>query len=131
MRAVAIVLLSTACLAAADAPKRTLVRGTIVAVEGEPIRLTIGAGETLELVVDEVDSYHTFHDPKLADRTWELEGFRLEDGRFEVRKLFTIKDGERYQVTYYCEICHITSYRPGRCMCCQEDVELREVPVER
>jgi hypothetical protein len=29
-------------------------------------------------------------------------------------------------VQYYCEICHIVSYRPGQCMCCQEEVELQE-----
>ena len=120
---------SAAALAAADASERVTVRGTITAVEDEPIVLTTDSGAALELIVEEADTFHTFHDPELADRTWELEGFHRGDNQFEVRALFTIKDGERFKVTYYCEICHITSYRPGMCMCCQEDVELREVPV--
>lgn len=122
--------LAAAVLPGAENDERVVVRGTLHAVEGEPLVLTADSGEKLELIVDEADPFHTFHDPELAGRTWELEGFRRDGGRFEVRRLFTIKDGKRYKVTYYCEICHITSYRPGMCMCCQEDVELREIPAD-
>ena len=67
-------------------------------------------------------------DRRLTERQWELEGSFASDGRFEIYKLFTVKDGQRYRVTYYCEICHIYTHEPGRCMCCQEETELREVP---
>ncbi len=67
-------------------------------------------------------------DPQLAGRTWEALGREAADGRFEVDRAFTIKNGRRHRVTYYCEICHITTYEPGRCMCCQENTELREIP---
>ena len=112
------------------AAERATVRGSIEAVEDGPVYLVAESGKKLELDIEEADAYHTFHDPELADRTWELEGFHKPGDHFEVRKLFTVKDGKRFHVTYYCEICHITSYRPGMCMCCQEDVELREVPEE-
>ena len=46
-------------------------------------------------------------DRRLTERQWELEGSFASDGRFEIYKLFTVKDGQRYRVTYYCEICHI------------------------
>ena len=67
-------------------------------------------------------------DRRLTERQWELEGSFASDVRFEIYKLFTVKDGQRYRVTYYCEICHIYTHEPGRCMCCQEETELREVP---
>jgi hypothetical protein len=67
-------------------------------------------------------------DRRLAEREWELEGSLAADGRFEIHKLFTVKDGQRHRITYYCEICHIYTHEPGRCMCCQEETELREVP---
>lgn len=116
--------LSAAALRAAD---RTAVRGAIETPEDGPVYLITESGKKLELEIEEADAFHTFHDPELADRTWELEGFHKDGDKFEVLRLFTIKDGKRFHVTYYCEICHIVSYRPGMCMCCQEDVELREV----
>ena len=94
----------------------------------DPLRLETNSGE-MELAV-KGDNMHALRDKALARRTWEIEGTRDSEGRFEVVKMFTIVDGKRMKVTYYCEICHITSYRPGRCMCCQEDVELRETPAE-
>lgn len=117
----------------ADTPQteQTVIRGQLLAAESQEAehQLKSDDGKVWQLVV-ETDAYHALHDPKLAGRTWEFVGLPLEDDQFEVRKLFTIKDGKRYNVTYYCEICHIVSYRPGRCMCCQEDVELREIPAE-
>ncbi len=98
-------------------------------VEGRPLQLITTAGRAVELAVDELLE-RTMRDPQLAGRTWEALGREAADGRFEVNRAFTVKDGRRYRVTYYCEICHITTYEPGRCMCCQEDTELREILEE-
>ena len=103
------------------------VRGRLlVPEEGQAIQLLTDSGRTLELAIDELLD-HTMRDPQLARRVWELRGREAEVGKFEVDRAFTIKDGKRYRVTYYCEICHITTYEPGRCMCCQDDTELREI----
>ena len=67
-------------------------------------------------------------DPRLAEREWELEGKFHPDGHFEILKLFTISQGKRNRVTYWCEICYIRSHEPGRCMCCQAETELQEIP---
>ena len=125
-------LLAGAAWADADAPaNETTIRGHVVPAEpvvqheDETVKLIGEDGKTWELVV-EADNYHALHDKELAGRLWELVGYPREAGRFEVRRMFTIKDGMRHKVTYYCEICHIVSYRPGQCMCCQETVELQE-----
>ena len=98
-------------------------------VEGEPLRLVTEDGAAVELVSDEGLEL-TMRDSQLAQRTWEVRGQRGEDGRIRVEKIFTVKDGELYRVTYYCEICHITTHEPGLCMCCQGDTDLREIKGE-
>jgi len=105
-------------------PKRTL-RARLIAPVEDPVRVRDEQGDEYVLELD-VDGTHTLHDPILVDRMWEFEGRRTPEGRFEVSKMFTIKDGVRHKVTYYCEVCHIVSFRPGLCMCCQDDVALQE-----
>lgn len=96
--------------------------------DGSPLRLVTADG-LVELALDE-GLERTMRDPQLANRTWELRGSRTSSGLFAVEKIFTVKDGELHRVTYYCLICHITTHEPGRCMCCQGDTDLREIPGE-
>ena len=121
---VALVLVCTVSVSA------EIVRGRLEGpVEGEPLRLVRLDGRSLELALDE-GLERTMRDPQLATRTWELRGERQSDGRFTVEKIFTVKDRELHRVTYYCEICNITTHEPGLCMCCQGDTDLREIPGE-
>lgn len=106
------------------------IRGTLVApVDGEPLQLVLADGSTVELELDEGLDL-TMRDPQLAKRLWEVRGQLTDSGRFSVEKIFTVKDGELHRVTYYCEICHITTHEPGPCMCCQGDTDLRELKGE-
>ena len=106
------------------------IRGTLVApVDGEPLQLILTDGRTVELELDEGLDL-TMRDPQLAKRLWEVRGQLEDSGRFSVEKIFTVKDGELHRVTYYCEICHITTHEPGPCMCCQGDTDLRELKGE-
>jgi hypothetical protein len=68
-------------------------------------------------------------DPRLDGRLWELQGERRPGGPFEIQKLFTIKDGKRYTVKYFCNVCNIYTYEPGLCMCCQDETALQEIPT--
>lgn len=106
------------------------IRGALEPVVADaPLRFASADGAVVELAADE-SLERTLRDPQLATRTWELRGQILEDGRFSVERIFTVKDGELHRVTYYCVICHITTHEPGRCMCCQGDTDLRELPGE-
>ena len=108
----------------------TAIRGTLVApVAGEVLRLALPDGSTVELELDEGLDL-TMRDPQLAKRLWEVRGTLQDGGRIAVEKIFTVKDGELHRVTYYCEICHITTHEPGPCMCCQGVTDLRELPGE-
>ena len=96
------------------------------AVEGALLVLRDATGKETTLFGDSFAEAQ-LRDVRLAGRQWELIGSFTADRRFEIHKLFTIKDGRRHRVTYYCEICHIYTHDPGRCMCCQEETELLEV----
>lgn len=120
--AVGALVLAVSSLASAEA-----IRGTLVApAAGEKLQLALTGGGTVDLDLDEGLEL-TMRDPQLAKRLWELRGQHQDDGRFAVEKIFTVKDGELHRVTYYCEICHITTHEPGLCMCCQGDTDLREL----
>jgi len=77
-------------------------------------------------VTGDIFSLGQLRDPRLAGRVWELEGIPSPNAPFEIQKLFTIKDDKRYVVTYYCDVCHIYTHEPGKCMCCQDETVLQE-----
>lgn len=118
-------------LAAAD----VAVRGHVAASSGQPqapgrpLLFMTDEGQRLTLSGDEY-STSQLTDPRLKDRHWELRGTPKADGGFDVLRLFTIKDGELFRVTYFCVICNIRSHNNGPCMCCQEETEIQELPIE-
>ena len=125
-----VALLALAALSAVGSAATETVRGRLASPGGsEPLRLVGLNGASIELVVDE-SLERTMRDPQLATRLWELRGQVRRDGRLAVERIFTVIDGQLHRVTYYCVICHITTHEPGRCMCCQGDTDLREIPGE-
>ena len=125
VRILTVLALLPSAVASTDA-----LRGRLASpVEGEPLTLVTTEGESVELVADGGLEL-TMRDEQLSDRIWEVRGAAGGNGRFHVEKIFTVKDGELHRVTYYCEICHITTHEPGRCMCCQGDTDLREIKGE-
>ena len=71
-------------------------------------------------------------DPQLAGRTWEALGREAADER-PVRGRPGVHHQRRPALPRNLllrRICHITTYEPGRCMCCQENTELREILEE-
>ncbi len=72
-----------------------------------------------------------FMDRRVQDRPVVLKVYRYKAMPY-VRLLdaWTVKQGKRFRICYWCNTCAITTFTPGRCPCCQDDVELQEVPVE-
>ena len=130
---IVIALLLMIAAAPAIASETVVLRGRLQTDPGPaPARdaalILLGPGDKKTTLFGDLFSEGQLRDPRLAGREWEFEGSLAAAGRFEIRKLFTIKNGRRHRVTYYCEICHIYTHEPGRCMCCQEETELREIP---
>jgi hypothetical protein len=97
-----------------------------------------GAGPVLEtgsktVTLSARNSYlfHTLGDPRLRGKEVRLEGTRLPDGSFQVETILTLHHGMLYRVRYFCETCNIVALEPGPCMCCQQPVELQEVPLDK
>ncbi len=69
-------------------------------------------------------------DPRMENREVRVEGNPSGKEGFEVQKLYTVRNNKLYRVIYFCEVCNITSFKPGKCECCQAPTELTEVPPD-
>lgn len=85
--------------------------------------------------------FHPFLPVDTAAAIWMDERFRLRDLQvtarsfpatdfIEVIKLQSWRDGKLHDLYYFCDICYISSHKPGPCECCQEPFEFRETPAE-
>ena len=91
------------------------------------------SGGVLLLTGDEA-TMGVLKDPRLAGADFEVHG-KLEAGTVSVnpihtRALFVHKNGKRLLVTYWCDVCYIRTYTPGRCWCCQDDTRLDLIDPE-
>ena len=68
-------------------------------------------------------------DERLLGSDFEVMGEAVEEGKFRIleihnKPLYTYMNGVRLGVSYWCDICYIRTYAPGKCWCCQEDTKL-------
>src|SRR5262249_3462229 len=86
-------------------------------------------GTTLPLIADDVSRMFRLY-PQLRDRPVKITG-RLLPGTKDLKVDFvqTTKDGKPHNVDFWCEICQISHQQPGACVCCGDDLELREKPA--
>ena len=73
-----------------------------------------------------------FHlDPRLLKFDYELELKRFPGVPMaQVIRVCTLKNGKRYELDYWCDICAIPMYELKECECCQGPIRLRERLVE-
>ncbi len=48
----------------------------------------------------------------------------------EVIKLQSWRDGKLHDLYYFCDVCYISSHKPGPCECCQDPFQFRETPAD-
>ena len=71
-----------------------------------------------------------FVDKRLHEKELILKGRIFPNARlFDVTRMRSIRNGQVYDLYYYCSICSIKTVVPGPCMCCQGPVELTEKPM--
>jgi hypothetical protein len=114
-------------LAFAQAPSSTL-RGRLLQA-GEKPAIETRAGARIELD-GEPESLAVLRDRRLAGAELELRGEHKKPNIFIVgsfytsKSMFVHKDGKKYTISYWCPVCSIRTYTPGKCMCCQEETHL-------
>jgi len=94
---------------------------------GKPV-LEIGGGKAAVVEGDDATNA-VLRDARLAVREMELIGEFRGDSVFAVgpihtQSMFVLRDGKRFTISYWCDLCAIRTYTPGRCMCCQQETEL-------
>jgi hypothetical protein len=103
--------------------------GSASSAPRQPSHVQLADGKSLTLQSSVAYIGKTLADARLNNRRVELLGVERPDGSFDVQRIYTIKNGRRYKIRYYCDTCNITAVAPGRCACCGKPTELKEVPV--
>ncbi|MCP5112893.1 MAG: hypothetical protein GY953_18870 [bacterium] len=113
--------------------------GVLAAAPGTSLRgkLTLGAGgkpaiETAKgpvYVTGDADTMGVLTDHRLVGEDLEVIGQQTAPEAFRVgpihkKSMWLHREGKRYMVTYWCEVCAIRTYTPGICQCCQEETAL-------
>jgi hypothetical protein len=72
-----------------------------------------------------------FKDPRIRGIDVELFVRRYEGApHIQVIRVYTLRDGRKYQFDYWCDICAIPMYELKECECCQGPIRIRERLVE-
>lgn len=122
--AISLSLLAPAwALALSDTPAR--LRGRLVHRPGEPPLLETSDGRRLRLEADP-ESIAVLQDDRVRPELFEAVGAPLSPGAFRIdpiyrKAMFVVRDGKSLVITYWCEVCAIRTYSPGKCQCCQDE----------
>ena len=114
-------------LALAQSPA-SAIRGKLLDAEGRPV---IETGAQKRVALDgEPETMAVLKDSRLAGADMELHGEFKTPALFVVGSFYTSKsmhvhrNGKKYTISYWCPVCSIRTYTPGKCMCCQQETHL-------
>ena len=128
MRWVPLLAILSAAVCLAAQPQATL-RGKLVQPEGKPPAIQT-VGNKLVSLDGEPESLEVLSDERLAGSDMELLGHYAAPDRFVVGSFYTSqsiivhKGGKRYTISYWCPVCSIRAYTPGKCVCCHQETHL-------
>ncbi len=108
--------------------KPASIEGIVIVEKGKPTLLQ-SQGKSIPLSAGDGSIADTIQDPRVSGKQLKVVGEFRKDGSFEVSDLFVVHPDGLYRIIYFCNICHITAFRPGNCVCCQRPTELQEVPL--
>lgn len=108
--------------------------GTLELEDGRSVLKTSGGG-AIRLEGDAA-TRAVLADVRLHGRRLEVLGKLLAPDRFEVgpihlKSMFVLEGSRRLLISYWCDVCAIRTYAPGKCQCCQEETALELRPADR
>jgi hypothetical protein len=72
-----------------------------------------------------------FKDPRVLERSLQISGRLRADGVIEIARVQSIKkEGNVFDLYYYCDICNITTNAMGPCPCCRKELLFMETPAK-
>jgi hypothetical protein len=87
-------------------------------------------GKIYSLVKDDA-SRKLFMDDRLLRRPLRITALPVPGSQLlVVVQVQSFKDGKLHDVDYWCEMCQLAAAEPGKCKCCGNTLELRELPAE-
>ena len=90
------------------------------------------ADERLLPIVKDFRGRGFYSDPRLREMDLELLVRAFEGApAIQVVRVYSIKDGEKYEVDYWCDICSIPMYELKECECCQGPIRIRQRLVKK
>ena len=119
-------LAAAICLAAAQT---TTLRGKLTEVPGKAPVLATADGRSIPLAGDP-ETTGVVHDKRLNGADLEITGHFTAPDQFTIDPfttrgaMYVHKDGKKYTISYWCPVCSIRTYSPGKCMCCQQETHL-------
>jgi len=132
-------LCSSGLCKAGESEKEIVLRGSVICVdetrsevscESDNRLFALKVADGRKFIFDPDDSNsRIFKDKRLHARELQVKAWDRGADRLEVIKVYSIKDGQLFDIHYFCQTCNITAFVGGLCWCCQEEFEFRETPV--
>lgn len=114
------------CIVDSPQDKETSLQGKLRISDGKATALT-EQGKEATLTSEIPDVAAMLGDERLTDRPVRLVGRFRPDGSFSVREFYVVRHDSLYRIIYFCDTCHITTFVPGNCSCCQKPTVPTEV----
>jgi hypothetical protein len=131
MRRFVIAALFLAASATASDVPGISIRGKLTHSPDKQPALDPGSHKLILLKGDN-DTLAVLNDERLAGADLEAIGHFTQPDHFAIdpitsKAMFVHKDNKRLMITYWCDVCYIRTYSPGKCVCCQKytDLDLR------
>ncbi len=113
----------------AVAEQDAALQGRLVVEPGKSPVLESG-GKPVPLTSVRRSVRETLQDSRISGKELRVIGRSKPDGSFEVDEFYVVRpDGALYRLVYFCDVCNITRFGPGKCECCQQPTIPTEIPL--
>jgi hypothetical protein len=121
------IVFASLCFAADTSGSSVALRGKLVQQDGKAF-IETAEHKRVQLEADE-PSTKVLNDARLNNSDFEVRGHYAGPDQFQVdpfekRALHVYVDGKPKVVSYWCNVCYIRTYVPGKCWCCQKETDL-------
>ena len=109
-------------------PDADAIRGKLSVGSDNAPSVRTSNGRTVLLTGDD-PTMLVLRDSRLTGSELEAHGHTTAPNQFTIdkihtRSLFVSQEGKKRMITYWCDVCYIRTFSPGKCWCCQDETRL-------